>query len=38
VPLRRGGTAEEVAGAILWFFAPEAAYSTGAFLDVSGGR
>jgi NAD(P)-dependent dehydrogenase (short-subunit alcohol dehydrogenase family) len=38
VPLRRGGTADEVAGAILWFFAPEAAYSTGAFLDVSGGR
>jgi NAD(P)-dependent dehydrogenase (short-subunit alcohol dehydrogenase family) len=38
VPLRRGGTAEEVAGAIMWFFSPEAAYSTGAFLDVSGGR
>ncbi|ANN68473.1 SDR family oxidoreductase [Bordetella bronchialis] len=38
VPLRRGGTAEEVAGAIMWFFTPEAAYSTGAFLDVSGGR
>jgi NAD(P)-dependent dehydrogenase (short-subunit alcohol dehydrogenase family) len=38
VPLRRVGTAEEVAGAIMWFFADEAAYSTGAFLDVSGGR
>jgi NAD(P)-dependent dehydrogenase (short-subunit alcohol dehydrogenase family) len=38
VPLRRGGTADEVAGAVMWFFAPEAAYSTGAFLDVSGGR
>ncbi|OZI62308.1 SDR family oxidoreductase [Bordetella genomosp. 11] len=38
VPLRRGGTAGEVAGAILWFFTSEAAYSTGAFLDVSGGR
>jgi NAD(P)-dependent dehydrogenase (short-subunit alcohol dehydrogenase family) len=38
VPLRRGGTAEEVAGAIMWFFSPEATYSTGAFLDVSGGR
>ncbi|OWT73462.1 MULTISPECIES: SDR family oxidoreductase [unclassified Achromobacter] len=38
VPLRRGGTAEEVAGAIMWFFSEEATYSTGAFLDVSGGR
>lgn len=38
VPLGRGGKAEEVAGAIMWFFSPEAAYSTGAFLDVSGGK
>jgi NAD(P)-dependent dehydrogenase (short-subunit alcohol dehydrogenase family) len=38
VPLRRGGTAEEVAGAIMWFFSEEATYSTGAFLDVAGGR
>ena len=38
LPLRRSGTAEEVAGAILWLASPDAAYSTGALLDVSGGR
>lgn len=38
IPLRRGGTAQEVAGAIMWFFSEEAAYSTGSFLDVSGGK
>jgi NAD(P)-dependent dehydrogenase (short-subunit alcohol dehydrogenase family) len=38
IPLRRGGTAQEVAGAIMWFFSKEAAYSTGSFLDVSGGK
>ena len=38
VPMRRGGTAEEVAKAILWLMSDEASYTTGAFLDVSGGR
>ena len=38
LPLRRSGTAEEVAAAILWLASPAAAYSTGALLDVSGGR
>jgi NAD(P)-dependent dehydrogenase (short-subunit alcohol dehydrogenase family) len=38
IPLRRSGTAEEVAAAILWLASPAAAYSTGALLDVSGGR
>lgn len=38
VPMRRGGTAEEVARAILWLLSDEASYSTGAFIDVSGGR
>ena len=38
VPMRRGGTAEEVAKAILWLLSDEASYTTGAFLDVSGGR
>jgi len=38
VPLRRAGTAAETARAILWLAAPESAYSTGALLDVSGGR
>lgn len=38
VPMRRGGHPEEVARAILWLLGPEASYSTGAFIDVSGGR
>lgn len=38
VPLKRGGTPEEVARAILWLLSDEASYTTGAFLDVSGGR
>jgi len=38
VPMQRGGTAEEVAQAILWLASDEASYSTGAFIDVSGGR
>ena len=38
VPLRRGGQPEEVAQAILWLLSPQAAYSTGAFIDVAGGR
>lgn len=38
VPLRRGGQPEEVARAILWLLSDEASYSTGIFIDVSGGR
>lgn len=38
VPMRRGGSAEEVARAVLWLLSDEASYSTGAFIDVSGGR
>jgi NAD(P)-dependent dehydrogenase (short-subunit alcohol dehydrogenase family) len=38
IPMRRGGTAEEVAAAVLWLLSPEASYVTGAVLDVSGGR
>lgn len=38
VPMQRGGTAEEVARAILWLLSGEASYSTGTFIDVSGGR
>lgn len=38
VPLGRGGTAEEVAEAILWLASDEASYTTGTFIDVSGGR
>lgn len=38
VPMQRGGTAEEVAHAIVWLLSPEASYTTMALLDVSGGR
>jgi NAD(P)-dependent dehydrogenase (short-subunit alcohol dehydrogenase family) len=38
VPMKRGGEPEEVAHAILWLLSDEASYSTGAFIDVSGGR
>lgn len=38
VPLQRGGTAQEVARAILWLLSDEASYTTGSFIDVSGGR
>lgn len=38
LPMRRGGTPEEVARAILWLASDEASYSTGTFVDVSGGR
>ncbi len=38
VPMKRGGTAEEVARAILWLASEEASYTTGAFINVSGGR
>jgi NAD(P)-dependent dehydrogenase (short-subunit alcohol dehydrogenase family) len=38
LPLRRGGTAEEVAAAIVWLLSDEASYCTGSFLDIAGGR
>jgi NAD(P)-dependent dehydrogenase (short-subunit alcohol dehydrogenase family) len=38
VPMKRGGTADEVAHAILWLLSSEASYTTGAFVDVTGGR
>ena len=38
VPMQRGGTADEVAQAILWLLSPEAGYTTMALVDVSGGR
>lgn len=38
LPMKREGTAEEVAKAILWLLSDDASYSTGAILDVSGGR
>ena len=38
VPMRRGGQADEVARAILWLLSDEASFSTGTFIDVTGGR
>jgi NAD(P)-dependent dehydrogenase (short-subunit alcohol dehydrogenase family) len=38
VPMKRGGSPEEVARAILWLLSDDASYTTGSFVDVSGGR
>jgi NAD(P)-dependent dehydrogenase (short-subunit alcohol dehydrogenase family) len=36
--MQRGGSAQEVAQAIVWLLSPEASYTTMSLLDVSGGR
>lgn len=38
VPMARGGEPQEVAKAALWLLSEEASYTTGSFIDVSGGR
>ena len=38
VPMRRAGSAAEVAAAIIWLLSDEASYTTGAIVDVGGGR
>lgn len=38
LPMKRAGTADEVAKAIKWLLSDESSYTTGAILDVSGGR
>ena len=38
IPMERRGSADEVAGAVLWLASAEASYVTGAFIDVTGGR
>jgi NAD(P)-dependent dehydrogenase (short-subunit alcohol dehydrogenase family) len=38
VPMQRAGTTQEVAEAILWLLGPQSSYTTGALLDVAGGR
>ena len=38
IPMQRPGSAEEVAAAIVWLLSDDASYSTGAIVDVSGGR
>jgi NAD(P)-dependent dehydrogenase (short-subunit alcohol dehydrogenase family) len=38
VPMKRVGSADEIANAIVWLMSDEASYVTSAILDVSGGR
>jgi NAD(P)-dependent dehydrogenase (short-subunit alcohol dehydrogenase family) len=38
LPMQRAGEAIEVARAIVWLLSDEASYTTGSFIDVSGGR
>ena len=38
IPMRRPGSADEVAAAIMWLLSDAASYVTGAVIDVSGGR
>jgi NAD(P)-dependent dehydrogenase (short-subunit alcohol dehydrogenase family) len=38
VPMQRAGTAEEVAQAIVWLLSEASSYTTGAVIDVTGGR
>ncbi|MDT7833644.1 SDR family oxidoreductase [Aquabacterium sp. OR-4] len=38
IPMQRPGRADEVAAAIVWLLSAEASYTTGAIVDVAGGR
>ncbi len=38
VPMKRGGQPDEVARAILWLLSDAASYTTGSFIDVTGGK
>jgi NAD(P)-dependent dehydrogenase (short-subunit alcohol dehydrogenase family) len=38
VPMQRAGSAEEVAQAIVWLLSDDSSYTTGAVIDVTGGR
>lgn len=38
LPMKRGGQPEEVARAILWLLSDESSFSTGTFIDITGGR
>jgi len=38
VPMKRGGTADEIADASLWLLSDQSSYVTGTTIDVAGGR
>ena len=38
IPMKRGGQAIEVANAIVWLLSDEASYTTGSFIDTTGGK
>lgn len=38
IPMKRGGTADEVAEAIIWLAGDRSSYITGSFINVAGGR
>ena len=38
IPMQRGGSAHEVAEAIYWLISNKSSFTTGSFIDVSGGR
>ncbi|MDM0038900.1 SDR family oxidoreductase [Variovorax sp. J22G21] len=38
VPMKRTGSADEVANAIVWLLSAEASYATASFVDITGGR
>lgn len=38
IPMQRGGKPEEVANAIAWLLSDDASYSSGTFIDVTGGK
>jgi NAD(P)-dependent dehydrogenase (short-subunit alcohol dehydrogenase family) len=38
IPMKRPGTAPEIANAIVWLLSEQASYATGSILDVAGGR
>jgi NAD(P)-dependent dehydrogenase (short-subunit alcohol dehydrogenase family) len=38
IPMKRPGTVEEIAEAVLWLLSPQSSYTTGAILEAGGGR
>lgn len=38
IPIGRAGDADDVARAVIWLLADQSSYTTGSFIDVSGGR